>query len=161
MWQARAVAGLLESSGVRADLVVIKTSGDRLQEAPLSETGGKRLFVKEIEDALLRGDVHLAVHSAKDMPALLPDGLDLAATLPREDPRDVFVLPSHRKAGDLSGVLASLGATPSIGTGSVRRSAQLTSVVPGARFGSIRGNVDTRMRNLDAGEFDALVLYGA
>jgi len=161
LWQARAVAGLLESTGVRADLVVIKTSGDRLQEAPLSDAGGKRLFVKEIEDALLRGDVHLAVHSAKDMPALLPVGLDLAAALPREDPRDVLVLPSDRAPGDLSEVLSSLGPTPSIGTGSARRSAQLTALVPGGRFGPIRGNVDTRLRKLDAGEFDALVLASA
>ena len=73
--------------------MIIKTSGDRLQEAPLSEIGGKRLFVKEIEDALLRGEIDLAVHSSKDMPALLPDGLAIASVLPREDPRDAVVLP--------------------------------------------------------------------
>ena len=161
IWQARTVAGLLEAKGVHADLVVIKTSGDRLQEVPLSEAGGKRLFVKEIEDALLRGDVHLAVHSAKDMPALLPDGLDLAATLPREDPRDALVLRAGRLSGDLTAALTGLGMTPSIGTSSVRRAAQLTAMLPHARFGPIRGNVDTRLRKLDSGEFDALVLASA
>src|ERR687897_1800409 len=87
LYQARAVAALLlERTGVTCEIVVIKTSGDRLADAPLSEIGGKRLFVKEIEDALLTGDVDLAVHSSKDMPAILPDGLVLAAALPREDP---------------------------------------------------------------------------
>ena len=77
-------------------IVVIKTSGDRLQEAPLSEVGGKRLFVKEIEDALLRGEIDLAVHSSKDMPAVLPEGLAIGGVLPREDPRDAVVLPVRR-----------------------------------------------------------------
>src|SRR5919199_2911513 len=94
LWQANAVAArLAECAGPPCRIVVIKTSGDRLQDAPLSEVGGKRLFVKEIEDALLRNDVDLAVHSSKDMPALLPDGLAIAAVLPREDPLDAVVLP--------------------------------------------------------------------
>jgi porphobilinogen deaminase len=83
LWQARTVATSLEALGVAAELVIIRTSGDRLQEAPLSEVGGKRLFVKEIEDALLRDEIDLAVHSAKDMPAVLPEALALGATLPR------------------------------------------------------------------------------
>ena len=161
LWQSRTVAGLLEANGVRVDLVVIKTSGDRLQDAPLADAGGKRLFVKEIEDALLRGDVHLAVHSAKDMPALLPDGLDIAATLPREDPRDALILAPASPSGDLTAALNHLGATPSIGTSSVRRVAQLAVLVPGGRFLPIRGNVDTRLRKLDGGDFDALVLASA
>jgi hydroxymethylbilane synthase len=161
LWQSRTVAGLLEARGVRVDLVVIKTSGDRLQEAPLAAAGGKRLFVKEIEDALLRGDVHLAVHSAKDMPALLPDGLDVAATLPREDPRDALVLPPANPPGDLATSLTRLRAAPAIGTSSVRRAAQLASLVPGGRFVPIRGNVDSRLRKLDSGGFDALVLASA
>jgi hydroxymethylbilane synthase len=86
LWQARAVATRLEAFGFDAELVLIKTSGDRLQSAPMSEAGTKRLFVKEIEDALLAGAVDAAVHSAKDMPAELPAGLAIAATLPREDP---------------------------------------------------------------------------
>ena len=161
LWQARTVAGLLERAGTAVELVVIKTSGDRLQDAPLSEVGGKRLFVKEIEDALLRGDIDLAVHSAKDMPAVLPDGLDVAVTLTRADPRDALVLPAGRPRADVAAVLAGLGASPSIGTSSVRRVAQLSSLVPRARFGSIRGNVDTRLRKLDGGTFDALVLAAA
>src|SRR5688572_22359099 len=102
LWQARAVATRLEAHGVGAELVLIKTAGDRLQSAPMSEVGGKRLFVKEIEDALLAGDVDVAVHSAKDMPALLPDGLIIAATLPREDPRDAFVLPAGEAGNDVA-----------------------------------------------------------
>jgi hydroxymethylbilane synthase len=150
-----------------ARIVVIKTSGDRLQDAPLSEVGGKRLFVKEIEDALLRGEIDLAVHSSKDMPAVLPDELTIGAVLPREDPRDAVVLPVRLKADTTSSVetvadLASLlGRSPSIGTGSVRRIAQLSRLFPGARFTPIRGNLDTRLRKLDAGEHDALILAAA
>src|SRR5439155_15909241 len=95
LWQAHAVAARLqETSGQACRIIVIKTSGDRLQEAPLSDVGGKRLFVKEIEDALLRHEIDLAVHSSKDMPAILPEGLTIAAVLPREDPLDAIVLPS-------------------------------------------------------------------
>ena len=94
LWQANTVAARLQASGgPTCRIVTIKTSGDRLQDAPLSEIGGKRLFVKEIEDALLHGDIDLAVHSSKDMPALLPEGLVIGAVLPREDPLDAIVLP--------------------------------------------------------------------
>ena len=160
LWQARTVAARLESTGVDTELVIIKTTGDRLQSAPISEVGTKRLFVKEIEDALLDNTIDIAVHSAKDMPAVLPDGLTIAATLPREDPRDAFVLPpaSH---GDVASALAALGRPANIGTSSVRRIAQLLAVFPGATFTPIRGNVDTRLRKLDAGEYDALVLAAA
>ena len=162
LWQARAVATLLEASGVPAELVIIKTTGDRLQDAPLSEAGGKRLFVKEIEDALLNDEVDVAVHSAKDLPAVLPGGLDIAATLPREDPRDVLVLPASAARGDAQAVLAQLTAVrPRIGTSSVRRIAQLAPHVPSAAFTPIRGNVDTRLRKLDRAEYDALVLAAA
>jgi hydroxymethylbilane synthase len=149
LWQARTVAGLLERQGRAVELVTIKTAGDRLQERPLSEEGGKGLFVKEIEDALLRGDIDLAVHSAKDMSVAMPPGLVVAAVLPREDPRDALVLPHGMR---------SLAAAPGIGTGSVRRSSQLAARFRDARFLPIRGNVDTRLRKLDAGEFDALIL---
>ena len=148
LWQANAVAALLASHGRRTELITIRTAGDRLQDRPLSEAGGKGLFVKEIEDALLAGTIDLAVHSAKDMSAMLPSGLAIAAVLPREDPRDALVL----RAG------AGRDAPSAIGTGSVRRSSQLTSRFPAARFLPIRGNVDTRLRKLDAGEYDALVL---
>jgi len=161
LWQARTVAGLIESAGHSVDLVVIKTGGDRLQERPLSETGDKRLFVKEIEDALLAGEIDLAVHSAKDMAATLPEGLDIAAVLPREDPRDALVLRSGNKVADFAAALAHIGDTPAIATSSIRRTAQLRMIAPHARFEPIRGNVDTRIRKLDAGDFDALVLASA
>src|ERR1700704_1451899 len=94
LWQANTLAARIAAAGgPPCRIVVIKTSGDRLQDAPLSEVGGKRLFVKEIEDALVRGDIDLAVHSSKDMSAVLPEGLSIAATLPREDPLDAIVLP--------------------------------------------------------------------
>ena len=160
LWQARAVASRLESAGVDTELVIIKTTGDRLQSAPISEVGTKRLFVKEIEDALLEDAIDIAVHSAKDMPAVLPDGLLIAATLPREDPRDALVLPAASR-GDVATALGALGRPANIGTSSVRRIAQLSSVFPGAGFTPIRGNVDTRLRKLDAGEYDALVLAAA
>ena len=160
LWQARTVAARLESAGVDVELVIIKTTGDRLQSAPISAVGTKRLFVKEIEDALLDNAIDVAVHSAKDMPAVLPDGLTIAATLPREDPRDAFVLPPAAR-GDVAAALASLGRPASIGTSSVRRIAQLSSAFAGAAFAPIRGNVDTRLRKLDAGEYDALVLAAA
>ena len=160
LWQARTVAARLESHGIDVELVIIKTSGDRLQTAPMSEIGGKRLFVKEIEDALLDNGVDAAVHSAKDMPAGLPEGLAIAATLPREDPRDAFVLPAGRD-GDVGAALAALDHPARIGTSSIRRIAQLTTAYPSASFLPIRGNVDTRLRKLDEGEYDALVLASA
>ena len=149
LWQARTVAALLEQQGRPSEIHIIKTSGDRLQSAPLSEAGGKGLFVKEIEDALVAGSIDLAVHSAKDMSVTFPEGLGVFAVLPREDSRDALVLPQGRTA---------LADTPAIGTGSVRRSAQLCRRYPDARFLPIRGNVDTRLKKLDAGEYDALVL---
>jgi hydroxymethylbilane synthase len=161
LWQARTVAGLLEAAGVATELVTIRTTGDRLQEAPLSDAGGKRLFVKEIEEALLRGEVDAAVHSAKDMPAETSGELEIAATLPREDPRDALVLPEGAPTGSLETVLPYLGTSPTIGTSSVRRQAQLATRLPGARFAPIRGNVDTRLRKLDAGGYQALVLAAA
>jgi hydroxymethylbilane synthase len=152
LWQARTVADLLAANGRPGALVVIKTSGDRIQNAPLSEAGGKGLFVKEIEDALLAGDIDVAVHSAKDMSVAIPAGLAIAAVLPREDPRDAIV----RRTG-----VTTLGAASAIGTGSVRRIAQLSAAFPAARFLPIRGNVDTRLRKLDAAEYDALILAAA
>jgi hydroxymethylbilane synthase len=163
LYQARAVAERVEAqTGTTCEIVVIRTSGDRLSDLSLSEAGGKRLFVKEIEDALASGDVDLAVHSSKDMTAMLPDGLAIGATLPREDPRDVIILPSGaRRDQSIEAVLSALGATPRIGTSSVRRIAQLARVSPRARFLPLRGNLDTRLRKLDAGDYDALVLAAA
>src|SRR3954454_113685 len=162
LYQATTVARrLAEAGGPRCEIVIIKTSGDRLQEAPLAEVGGKRLFVKEIEDALARGTIDLAVHSAKDLPAVLPDGLALAAVLPREDPRDALVLPAGARTSGIEEAVTAMGGSPTIGTSSVRRIAQLAMLLPRARFVPMRGNVDTRLRKLDAGGFDALVLAAA
>jgi hydroxymethylbilane synthase len=164
LYQATTVSRLItEAGGPPCEIVIIKTTGDHLQDRPLSEVGGKRLFVKEIEDALLRGEVDLAVHSSKDMPALLPDGLTIAGVLPREDPHDAVVLPAStsRTADSIDGLVAMLGQSPAIGTASVRRVAQLTRLFPSARFAAIRGNLDTRLRKLDAGEHQALVLAAA
>ena len=161
LWQANAVAARLqETSGRSCRIIVIRTSGDRLQDAPLSEVGGKRLFVKEIEDALLRDEIDLAVHSSKDMPAILPDGLTIGAVLAREDPLDAIVLP-HTVEMSFNDVVAMLGDSPLVGTSSVRRIAQLTRLFPRARFTPIRGNLDTRLRKLDGSEYDAIVLAAA
>jgi hydroxymethylbilane synthase len=168
LYQAHAVARLLaDAGGPQCEIVIIKTSGDKLQEAPLSEAGGKRLFVKEIEDALVNREIDLAVHSSKDMPAVLPEGLAIAGVLPREDPHDAVVL-AHPSGAGTSGPVTNveelreiLGPSPSIGTSSVRRIAQLKRLFPGGRFSPIRGNLDTRLRKLDAGGNAALVLAAA
>jgi hydroxymethylbilane synthase len=163
LYQANAVAALLRDRvGAQSEIVIIKTSGDRLGEAPLSEVGGKRLFVKEIEDALLAREVDLAVHSSKDMPAVLPEGLEIAGVLPREDPRDAVVLRAgHRHEQDIDRIRQQLGKAPRIGTSSVRRIAQLVHFTAAATFLPIRGNLDTRLRKLDSGDYDALVLAAA
>jgi hydroxymethylbilane synthase len=163
LYQAHAVAEQLRAkAGADSEIVVIKTSGDRLTEATLTQIGGKRLFVKEIEDALLAREVDLAVHSSKDMPVLLPDGLTIAGVLPREDPRDAVVLPASDN-GPLTfeALVTRLGMNPRIGTSSVRRTAQLARLFPGATFLPIRGNLGTRLRKLDEGQFDAIVLAAA
>ena len=164
LYQAHATKALIERhAGARCEIVVIKTTGDRLSEAKLSAIGGKRLFVKEIEDALLDGTIDLAVHSSKDMPAVLPDELDIGAVLAREDARDAVVLPASTRGpfGSIEAVVAHLGQSPRIGTSSVRRAAQLMRLFPGAQFLPIRGNLDTRLRKVDGGEFDAIVLAAA
>jgi hydroxymethylbilane synthase len=163
LWQANTVAALIaERGGPPCQIVVIRTSGDHLQDAPLSEVGGKRLFVKEIEDALLRGTIDLAVHSSKDMPVILPEGLTIAGVLPREDPHDAIVLPGFsRTLTSIDELLAVLGQTPTIGTSSVRRVAQLARLFPCGRFEPIRGNLDTRLRKLDEGQYEAIVLAAA
>jgi hydroxymethylbilane synthase len=170
LWQANTVAARIAAAGGPAcRVIVIKTDGDRLQSRPLSEIGGKGLFVKELEDALLANEIDLAVHSSKDMSAVLPEGLTIAGVLPRESPLDAVVLPVHHpyaishqpSAMTIEGLAGALGSSPSIGTGSVRRIAQLIRVFPGARFAGIRGNLDTRLRKLDEGAHDALVLAAA
>jgi hydroxymethylbilane synthase len=133
------------------ELVIIRTTGDIVQDRPLAEEGGKGLFTKEIEEALLDKRVDVAVHSAKDMPTVLPKGLVLAACLEREDPRDVFI---SRKARTLAGL--PRGAR--LGTASLRRQAIAMRVRPDLHVMPLRGNVETRLRKLNAGEVDATLL---
>ena len=147
-------AALAAAHGVGEDaieIVTIRTSGDRIQDRPLSEAGGKGLFTKEIEEALLAGAIDLAVHSAKDMPTVLPDGLMLAACLPREDVRDAFI---SRKAASLRDL--PQGAV--VGTASLRRQAMVKRLRPDVSVVPLRGNVETRLRKLEAGEVDATLL---
>jgi len=152
---ARAQAELVQTALLRAgtpcEILVLKTSGDRIQDRPLASAGGKGLFTKELEDALLVGEIDLAVHSMKDVPTLLPSGLVVAAILHREDPRDVFLSPRASS-------LADLPAGASVGTSSVRRSALVRRARPDVAVKLLRGNVDTRLRKLDGGDFDAIIL---
>ena len=165
LWQANTVAQLLEQRArVHCEIVIIRTSGDESSgppDPPVARSNVKGLFVKEIEDALLNRDVDLAVHSSKDLSAVLPDGLAIAAVLPREDARDAVLLPNNERAADLDALKRRLGPAPRFGTSSVRRVAQLTTLFPAATFAPIRGNVDTRIRKLDSGACDAAVLASA
>jgi hydroxymethylbilane synthase len=133
------------------EIVVIRTTGDQIQDRKLAEIGGKGLFTKEIEEALLDRRIDLAVHSMKDVPTFLPPGLEIVCLLPREDPRDAFL--SRRAAS-----LAALPAGAIVGTASLRRQAQVLNRRPDLRVVPLRGNVDTRLRKLDAGECDATLL---
>lgn len=136
------------------ELLVIKTSGDRILDAPIAEIGGKGVFTKEIEEALLSKEIDFAVHSMKDLPTELPKGLIIAAIPAREDARDVLVTRSTRALGELP-----VGAR--VGTGSLRRRAQLLHHRADLNLAPIRGNIDTRLRKLDGGEVDALVMAAA
>ena len=151
LWQAHYVADLLGKSGVRTEIKIIKTTGDHLQTASLVQAGGKGLFTKEIEDALLAGTIDLAVHSLKDLPTETPPGLEIAAVPERDDPRDVLVGKS----------LAELRSGACVGTSSGRRAAQLRVLRPDLVIEPVRGNVDTRLRKLEAGQYDAIVLAAA
>jgi hydroxymethylbilane synthase len=160
LWQARHIADrLAQLQGVETQLVRIRTSGDRMQAAPVAqineligaESGGKGIFVKELEDALLAGTIDLAVHSMKDVPTEIPAGLAFTAITRREDPRDCLISRSGRS-------LKGLPAGARIGTSSLRRQAQLRHNRPDLEAVDLRGNVDTRLKKLDAGEFDAVVL---
>lgn len=140
--------GLPESA---FEIVVIATSGDRIQDRPLSEVGGKGLFTREIEEGLLDGRLDLAVHSSKDMPTALPDGLELSAFLPREDPRDAFV-------GRAAGAIADLPRGARVGSSSLRRQALIRRMRPDLEVVAFRGNVQTRLRKLDEGVADGTIL---
>jgi hydroxymethylbilane synthase len=151
LWQAHWVHAQLTALGHECRIEIVRTTGDRITDAPLAKVGGKGLFTKEIEEALLDGRADLAVHSLKDLPTELPDGLALAAVPRREDPYDALV---GRK-------LADLPAGARVGTSSPRRAAQLRRLRPDLAIESVRGNLDTRLRKLDEGQYDAIVLAAA
>jgi hydroxymethylbilane synthase len=151
LWQAEHVSEQLKASGVETRIEIIKTSGDKIQDVPLAQAGGKGLFTKEIDDALLSGAIDLAVHSMKDVPTGLPPGLTIAAIPEREEPRDAMIGCS----------LADLQDGTRIGTSSLRRQAQLLAYRPQLEIQMLRGNVDTRLRKLDEGQYDAIVLAAA
>ena len=140
--------------GLEVELSIIKTTGDKITDVPLAKVGGKGLFVKEIEDALLAGSVDLAVHSMKDVPAELPSGLIIGAIPKREDPRDVLVSVSYRSLMDLP-----QGAM--VGTSSLRRTVQIRMLRPDLKVETLRGNLDTRLRKVKEGLFDAVILAAA
>lgn len=153
LWQAEHVRAqlLARNADLRVELVKITTSGDRILDRPLATVGGKGLFIKELEQALFDGRADLAVHSMKDLTVTLPDALQVAAVLQRADPRDAFVSNRYRRLSELPD-----GAR--IGTSSLRRQCQLRARYPKCSVVDLRGNVNTRLAKLDAGEFDALIL---
>jgi hydroxymethylbilane synthase len=151
LWQARWIQARIQGFGVESRIEIIHTTGDKITDVALSKVGTKGLFTKEIEEALLSGAIDLAVHSLKDMPTDLPDGLILAAIPEREDPRDALVGRS----------LAALSAKSRVGTSSLRRAAQLRARRADLEIENIRGNVDTRLRKLDEGQYDAIILASA
>lgn len=153
LWQAHWVSKRIKGIFPDADMTIqiIKTQGDKILDAPLAKIGGKGLFVKEIEEALLSGKIDLAVHSMKDMPMDIPDGLHLSAICKREDPRDAFV--SFRSES-----VKTLPKGAVVGTSSLRRTCQLKRLRPDLSFATLRGNVDTRIKKLKEREYDAIVL---
>ena len=156
LWQAEHVRARLSARypGTSVDLLGVTTQGDRVLDRPLAAIGGKGLFIKELESALREGRADLAVHSLKDVPMNLPDGFVLAAISAREDPRDAFVSTKYD-------TLAGLPAGAVVGTSSLRREAQLRERHPGLRVEALRGNVHTRLRKLDEGQYDAIILAAA
>ena len=151
LWQARWIQARLEAAGEQCRIEIIHTTGDKITDVALSKVGTKGLFTKEIEEALLAGAIDVAVHSLKDMPTELPPGLTLAAIPEREDPRDALI----------GRCLAELPQQAKIGTSSLRRSAQLRALRSDLEIENIRGNLDTRLRKLDEGKYDAIVLASA
>lgn len=154
LWQAEHVAARMEAAGARVELLPMVTQGDRILDVPLAKIGGKGLFVKELEAAMLEGRADLAVHSIKDVPMELPPGLSIAAILTREDPRDAFV-------SNTCSTLAALPQGARVGTSSLRRQCQLRALRPDLELRDLRGNVNTRLARLDAGDYDAIILAAA
>ncbi len=154
LWQAEWVQARLQEKGFEVSIQKIKTTGDKILDVPLAKVGGKGLFVKEIEEALLKNEIDLAVHSMKDVPSILPEALHMAAIPKRAHPLDALISRGGKKLSELPE-----GAT--IGTSSLRRQAQLSAIRPDLQFVSLRGNLDTRLRKLEEGQFDAIILASA
>lgn len=182
LWQAEWVRSRLEEyhKGIKISLIRIKTTGDKILDVPLSRVGGKGLFVKEIEEGLLRGDIDVAVHSMKDIPAELPEGLYIVAITEREDPRDALIIrgqgsrvrgkksnppiPPFTKGGYggiNNSLLYDLPQGARVGTSSLRRQCQLKAIRPDFNIINLRGNLDTRIRKLEEGNFDAIIVASA
>ena len=156
LWQAEYVKTELQRHDpeLAVELVPLSSKGDKILDMPLAKVGGKGLFVKELEDAIWRDEADIAVHSMKDVPMELPEGLTLPVICPREDPRDAFVSNRYRKLSDMP-------AGSIVGTSSLRRQCQILAARPNLQVKFLRGNVQTRLRKLDDGEFDAIVLATA
>jgi hydroxymethylbilane synthase len=154
LWQANHVSALLRGQGHTVDIQIIKTTGDKITEVALSKVGTKGMFTKEIEEALSAREVDLAVHSLKDVPTELQPEFELAAIMKREDPRDAFI---SMRFSDLN----SLPQKARVGTSSLRRQCQLKALRPDLEVLSLRGNVDTRLRKLESGDYDAIILASA
>ena len=154
LWQAEHVQALLRQRGLSVELLGMTTKGDQILDRTLSKVGGKGLFVKELEVALGEGRVHIAVHSLKDVPMEVPAGFALACVMEREDPRDAFVSPHYAS-------LAQLPQGAVVGTSSLRRQVLLHALRPDLKIVPLRGNLDTRLRKLDEGQYDAIVLAAA
>ena len=154
LWQAHHIRALLQERGHEVELEIIKTTGDKITDVALAKVGTKGLFTKEIEEALAEGRVDLAVHSLKDLPTELSPGFEIAAITKRENPRDVFCSKKYS-------AIANLPQGARVGTSSLRRQAQLMAMRPDLEIHPLRGNVDTRLRKLEAGEYDAIILAAA
>lgn len=154
LWQAEHVQALLRQRGLSVELLGMTTKGDQILDRTLSKVGGKGLFVKELEVALEEGRAHIAVHSLKDVPMELPAGFALACVMEREDPRDAFVSPHYAS-------LAQLPQGAVVGTSSLRRQVLLHALRPDLKIVPLRGNLDTRLRKLDEGQYDAIILAAA
>jgi hydroxymethylbilane synthase len=154
LWQAHHISALLRERGHEVELEIIKTTGDKIVDVALAKVGTKGMFTKEIEEALAEGRVDLAVHSLKDLPTALAPGFEIAAITKRENPRDVFCSSKYESIEDLP-------PRARVGTSSLRRQAQLKALRPDLEIHPLRGNVDTRLRKLEAGEYDAIILAAA
>jgi hydroxymethylbilane synthase len=154
LWQANHISALLRDRGHEVEIEIIKTTGDKITDVALAKVGTKGMFTKEIEEALAEGRVDLAVHSLKDLPTEVPPGFEIAAITKRENPRDVFVSVNFTSIENLPG-------RARVGTSSLRRQAQLKALRPDLDIHPLRGNVDTRLRKLESGEYDAIILAAA